>query len=302
MEDDPQEYLKARSGWLGESNKKTRSIESSGQFTETTLREGMSPNSDVQMMALPDGKYLMVFLMDSGEGSVRNSTQLYYSIGEGTSWSIPRLVEDDGTMDSNPVLYDLGDAGIFIAWSSADRKFTEDDSVIDTLNAMNIHGRFFDKTALTMGEIQEITKTAPYAYTQTEDGVEYVFADRTADVDPHISCNDDRTKMLVFYTKTEYESSAQDDQGLVGDVANSYSVMAYREYDMTTGTWNESYKGTDYENDQDYTKAWYGQKFLALVPEWTVKETLDEDGYWAEGTTPEYVNMSTRSMSRKMEL
>ena len=289
MEDDPQEYLKARSGWLGESNKKTRSIESSGQFTETTLREGMSPNSDVQMMALPDGKYLMVFLMDSGKGSVRNSTQLYYSIGEGTNWSIPRLVEDDGTMDSNPVLYDLGDAGIFIAWSSADREFTETDNVIDTLNAMNIHGRFFDKKALTMGEIQEITKTAPYAYTQTEDGVEYVFADRTADVDPHISCNDDRTKMLVFYTKTEYKSSAQDGQGLVGDVANSYSVMAYREYDMTTGTWNESYKGTDYENDQDYTKAWYGQKFLALVPEWTVKETLDKDGYWAEGTTPEYV-------------
>lgn len=289
MEDDPQEYLKARSGWLGESNKKTRSIESSGQFTETTLRKGMSPNSDVQMMALPDGKYLMVFLMDSGKGSVRNSTQLYYSIGEGTNWSIPRLVEDDGTMDSNPVLYDLGDAGIFIAWSSADREFTETDNVIDTLNAMNIHGRFFDKKALTMGEIQEITKTAPYAYTQTEDGVEYVFADRTADVDPHISCNDDRTKMLVFYTKTEYKSSAQDGQGLVGDVANSYSVMAYREYDMTTGTWNESYKGTDYENDQDYTKAWYGQKFLALVPEWTVKETLDKDGYWAEGTTPEYV-------------
>lgn len=289
MEDDPQEYLKARSGWLGESDKKTRSIESSGQFTETTLLEGMSPDSDVQMMALPDGKYLMVFLVDSGEGSVRNSKQLYYSIGNGTTWSRPSLVEDDGTTDSNPVLYDLGDAGIFIAWSSADRKFTEDDSVIDTLNAMNIHGRFFDKTAHTMGEIQEITKTAPYAYTETEDGVDYVFADRTADVDPHISCNDDHTKMLVFYTKTEYESSAQDDQGLVGDVANSYSVMAYREYDMTTGTWNESYKGTDYETDQDYTKAWYGQKFLALVPEWTVKETLDEDGYWAEGTTPEYV-------------
>lgn len=299
MEVDPQEYLKARSGWLGESNKKTRSIESSGQFTETTILEGMSPNSDVQMMALPDGKYLMVFLMDSGEGSVRNSTQLYYSIGEGTSWSKARLVEDDGTMDSNPVLYDLGDAGIFIAWSSADRKFTEDDSVIDTLNAMNIHGRFFDKKALTMGEIQEITKTAPYAYTQTEDGVDYVFADRTADVDPHISCNDDRTKMLVFYTKTEYKSSAQDDQGLVGDVANSYSVMAYREYDMTTGTWNESYKGTDYENDQDYTKAWYGQKFLALVPEWTVKETLDKDGYWAEGTTPEYVKYEYKTYEQE---
>ena len=81
--------------------------------------------------------------------------------------------------------------------------------------------------------------------------------------------------MLVFYTKTEYSSSAQDDQGLVGDVANAYSVTAYREYNLTNGTWVSDYEGSSVS--QDYEKAWYGQKFLDIVPKKQVKEKLDRN-------------------------
>lgn len=125
------------------------------------------------------------------------------------------------------MLKDLGDRGIFAAWSSADRELTSDDGVIDSLNSMNIHGAFFDKTSNSFGEIQEITKTAPYIY-EDEDGD--LIGDLTADINPQISIDEESGRMLVFYTKTEYSSSAQDDQGLLGDVANAYSVTAYREY------------------------------------------------------------------------
>lgn len=284
MEHISRDYLENRSQWMGESNRKTRSLADSSGLMETILLEGMTPNPDIQMAAISENKILALFLADNPDLSVENGIQLYYSIGtldgDFERWSRPQCIENDKTTDDAPVLKDLGDRGIFAAWSSADRELTSDDGVIDSLNSMNIHGAFFDKTSNSFGEIQEITKTAPYIY-EDEDGD--LIGDLTADINPQISIDEESGRMLVFYTKTEYSSSAQDDQGLVGDVANAYSVTAYREYNLTNGTWVSDYEGSSVS--QDYEKAWYGQKFLDIVPKKQVKEKLDSEGYWTE--TPE---------------
>lgn len=277
MKADDRAYLDNRSEWLGDADMKAQSVASDSGITESLLRNGINPNPDMKMQKLSNGKYLVVFLDDNTAEDSYNCTHVYYTVGDGTTWAEPKLVENDGTTDDAPVIYDLGEKGIYVAWSSSDRKLTDKDSVIDTLNSMNIHGAFFDENTEKFGNIDEITYTAPHTY--TEDGV--AISDTTADVDPYISYDAVSNQMMMFYTKVEYESTSSDDQGLVGDVANAYSVIAYRVYDFGSGKWTDTYKDAE-GMSEDYTKAWYGQRFLELAPLAVVNEELDENGYWAK--------------------
>lgn len=278
MEVDSRAYLKNRSGWMGEKKIQARSVASTSGISEMLLQSGMNPNPDIQMTALSNGKYLAVFLDDNMEEDTYNCTHVYYTVGDGNNWKKPEMIETDGTTDDAPAIFDLGERGVYVAWSSADRKLTEDDTVISSLNSMNIHGAFFNTDAEEFGEIQEITKTDPYHYTD-EEGT--LIADNVADVEPHISYDPDTDRMLMFYTKIEYESTAEDDEGLVGDVAKPYSLIAYRVYDFTSNTWVNTYE-TSEGLDEDYTKAWYGQRFLELSPLAEVEEELDGNGYWTK--------------------
>lgn len=278
MEIDERAYLENRTEWQGEKKVQPRSVASTSGISETLLQNGMNPNPDIQMTALPNGKYLAVFLDDNTEEDTYNCTHVYYTVGDGNTWKKPVPVEADKTTDDAPAIFDLGERGIYVAWSSADRQLTKDDTVISSLNSMNIHGAFFDTYTEKFGEIQEITKTAPYQYNDA-DGT--LIADNVADVEPHISYDPDTDRMLMFYTKIEYESSAEDDEGLVGDVAKPYSLIAYRMYDFASGTWADTYE-TSEGMDEDYTKAWYGQRFLELSPLATVEEELNENGFWTK--------------------
>ena len=67
METASRDYLENRSGWMGESNKKTRSLADSQGLKETILLNGMIPDPDIQMAAISENKILAVFLMDSGD-------------------------------------------------------------------------------------------------------------------------------------------------------------------------------------------------------------------------------------------
>lgn len=281
MEADAREYLKNRTEWMGETDMKAQSVAGTSGVEEFVLENGVNPNPDIKIQALSNGKYLAVFLDDNKEEDTYNCTHVYYTIGDGNTWSKPALIESDGTTDDAPSIFDLGEKGIYVAWSSADRKLTADDTVIDTLNSMNIHGAFFDVNTMAFGEIQEITSTSPYSYTNEAGNT---VTDNVADVEPHVSYDAETNRMLMYYTKIEYTSTAQDDEGLVGDVAKPYSLIAYRVYDFTSGKWADTY--TEEEGmDENYTKAWYGQRFLELSPLAVVNEKTDEQGYWTE--TPE---------------
>ena len=276
METDSRPYRKNRSGWKGEELLRKRNTADSRGMTETLLEESVNPDPDIKVN-LPDHQYLAVFLDDTPGEDTYNCTHVYYSIWSGGRWSQPELIEKDGTLDDEPAVFDLGERGIYVAWSSAGRILNQNDSVIDSLNSMNIHGAFFDVTSQSFGEVQEITKTAPYSYVEGN----VMMADNTADVKPHISYDENTGQMLLFYTKTEYTSTAEDDQGLIGDIAKPYSLMAYRIYDFATGTWDETYEASEGVS-ADYQKAWYGQRFLELAPLAVVEEELDDLGFWTK--------------------
>ena len=271
--------------WNDGSDLSAQSIASTTGITETTLLKNIYPNPDNQLVDLGDGKYLLVFVDDVTDRNEYNSTAVQYSVYDGDKWSVPVVIEDDGTTDDAPSVFDLGERGIYVAWSTSDTVFTQEPGVIESLMAMNIHGALFDKTELKFGDVEEITKTVPYSY-EDEYGL---VADNTADVDPYVSYDAETDKMIMFYTKSEYESTAQNEEGLVGDAVNPYSVIAYRVYDFATGEWVDTYTAEE-GADADYTKAWYGQRFLDLAPLAVVEETLDEQGYWvSEPVISEYV-------------
>lgn len=281
MEVNDRSYLKNRSDWYGDSDAVidgVGSIATASGVTENTLLEGINPNPDTQLLELGNGEYLSVYLDDVPERNDYNSKALYYTIfTKDKGWSEAKLVEDDGTLDEAPAMFDIGDK-IYVAWSTADKEFTEKPGTLEALMAMNIHGTFFDKATKTFGTIDEITETAPHTY---QDG-DITMSDNTADVDPHISYDADTNRMLIFYTKSEYESSSTEEKGGVyGDAANPYSLIAYRVYDFANSKWESTYTAEEGASE-DYTQAWYGQRFLDLAPTAIVKETLDEDGYWAE--------------------
>lgn len=278
MEADTREYLKNRSEWMGESDMKAQSVAGTSGVEEFVLENGVNPNPDIKIQTLTNGRYLAVFLDDNKDEDTYNCTHVYYTIGDGNTWTKPALIENDGTTDDSPSIFDLGEKGIYVAWSSADRKLTADDTVIGTLNSMNIHGAFFDTEKMAFGDVQEITSTSPYSY-KDKDGDDVT--DNVADVEPHVSYDAETNRMLMYYTKIEYTSTAQDDEGLVGDVAKPYSLIAYRVYDFAAGKWVDTYTEEE-AMDENYTKAWYGQRFLDLAPLAVVSEKMDEQGYWTD--------------------
>ncbi|MBQ3379811.1 MAG: hypothetical protein IJG50_08130, partial [Clostridia bacterium] len=80
---------------------------------EQTLLSGSAERSSPQLLSLDDERQFMVFIGNSG-----GTQMLYYSVFDGSSWSYPELVADDGTMDVMPELEWMGNK-VLIAWTDA---------------------------------------------------------------------------------------------------------------------------------------------------------------------------------------
>lgn len=260
--------------WHGENaDASLMSIDASSGTSESILMNGIPENPCVKIAGLDNGNMLAVFIYDTGDRSELNKRELFYTIynSDRSSWSVPRSVDDDGTLDDYPNLFDLGDGRILITWSSADIKLEKGDTVVDALTHMNIKAAFFDKETLKLGEAMQITKT-------TE-------GDYTADTMANAAYDKDTGKLILFYTKTEFA-----DLETVSDMSKAESANAYMFYDDAAGKWSSAddytaeeiariedsaraaCEGKDYTDEeieeivkaavQQYKDDWYGQRFL----------------------------------------
>lgn len=289
-------YLKNESKWNSGKGFSKRSIQSSGGEQESVLKSGLYSNSQVALQKIGNGNYLAVFTDDDETREPLDRSALYYSIYDGKTWGAPVILDQDGTADDVPVISEAGEDTYLVAWSSADKKLSEDMTTGEKLSCYNIKGAFFSGESKTFGEVMDITKT-------TEE-------DNVADLDPQLtySTTTGGVKCLrVYYKKCEYSIADKEAGEVVGDVVNPYTVIAVREYDYSTKKWKETYDEeakekickqicTDTMTEDEKTAAynayeanWYGQEFLGLAPNVNVTETINEDtGYWADGTTAEF--------------
>ncbi len=311
-------YLENRGRW-NSGGMSARSLDENEKgVKEAAIQTGIYSGTDIQLMKInEEGDYLGVFLDDPGKGTdALNGAQIYYSIYSHVTgeWSSPVLLEDDQTTDQDVSAFDLGERGIIVTWSSANKRFTDSDNRTDMMNALDIHAAFFNKNTKVFGEKMSITKTTG--------------EDSEADVSPSVIFNND--SLLVYYTKNKYEVSDQEAEGeVVGDVVHPASrYMAYREYHFTNstpsagdtaGSWIDDYDSlkdttvktgleagyneakADNHPDfaafesfeayyQDYIKDWYGQVMFDTIPPLYIDEELDEEGYWRNNAEPKIYN------------
>lgn len=327
------EYLENRGRWNTADVSAKSLDENKNGVSEAKLLQGIYNGTDVSVKALnSDGDYLGVFLddeLDADGKQVRssiNSAAAYYTLYDHTTgtWSKPVLIENDKTVDQDVNIFDLGDRGLMVTWSSANKEFTDSSSRVNMMNSMDIHGAFFDKNTKSFGSIMNITS-------ETTEKSSYIGSDNVGDVSPNVVYSGN--SLLVYYTKNEYKVSDSKEGEVVGDIVYpDYSLMAYRQYTFssdkgTDGKWISDYaelanKGKtknelkgDYDNYvssskdfaaaypsfdayyADYVSTWYGQVFFNTIPDVYLDEKLNDEGYWTDDKEPDVYASHTVSTS-----
>lgn len=293
-------YMKGGTRWKSGKIAAKSLDESKEAYQETNIADKIAENPDFKMISIGNGSYLAVFTNVDPTRAAVNAKAVYYTIYNANSgWSTPQKIEDDGTLDQYPDVFDLGDRGAVITWSSAEKVFDDNTSRIDMQNDLNLHCVFFDKKTKSLaGNIQEVTK-----HTVDPEGK---YDDYTSDVSANVSYSGN--KMIIYYQKKEYTA---DKEEYLGDVLfPQYSLMAARTYTFNSKTTGFGGQWDTYSSDtidaikQDlmnggltsaqaeervkiYAECFYGQRMFSFLPSVKIDEHLDEEGYWQEGTQPE---------------
>lgn len=268
-------YLDDRSDWHGEGAEhasflaKLFNSKDADNPADAVLQTGVMLGDGMASAMLDTDTMFTVYVDDAPDRGANDRSCVYYTYTERDgSWRAPVAIEDDGTLDRDPVIYDMGDK-LFVAWLTANDTFDGQEDSLATvskqLNALNIHGAFFDKTSKTFGEVFEITKN-------TEDDVA---------AEGNVAMTRIGTDGLrVYYTKTQY----QENPDKVNDLIAESAVIAYREY--KDGAWSEEYTAAEQANikeagldAKDYTAQWYGQRFedTRLSNQWPLVTDLEVD-------------------------
>lgn len=292
----------------------------SGSVTERIVREDKAyPYPSNKLVNLPNGEILWVFVDDVPSRSVENGTAVYYSIisAEG-SVSLPTMIDDDDTLDEAPDVLDLGNGEILITWSDASEKFDADDSEIYVLTHMDISAAFFNTATKTMSAPIKVTHTT--GRIENISGTSYVVGDFCGDTSPRSAYDPETGRIILYYIKSDYYNgrsnarieegsidesgsnvSDEDEQLVIGDIVNAFSMVAYRIAEKEGGKWVWKDGNSYTENEDagisdriakeieagrlpsnyttgDYKGHWYGQRFLDVGQRATITEVINITG------------------------
>ncbi|MBR1444097.1 MAG: S-layer homology domain-containing protein, partial [Firmicutes bacterium] len=280
-------YMKNRGSWNGDA---IAVLSEDVPVTENVLLEGTNPYPNGVMEKLPDGRYIYVFIDDNISKDKSNYADVKYSVFSSGSWSNPESIDNDGTADSNPDIYVLDNGTVMAVWSSASEKITESDNAMDALSKMDIKSAIYRN-----GSFSE-----PVTVTHTNN------ADYSADTLPKLAKakRDGKDVLLMYYTKTEYTASEGD--GVISDLVDPYSLIAYMFYDIDSGEWIKTYSEADKseiisygdartsdgqivtaDNFGIYENEWYGQGFAKLGSNVIINDSdiTDSRGFWTSVAT-----------------
>lgn len=119
----PLEFNAGEAGLMAAPSKVNHTVIASNTYTFSTP----------QLTYLDDGRLLLVWTEDDRDReSDADRTALHYSIYDNGTWSDPRMVNDDGTADFNPVLKNTGD-NVYLIWRNATENFAADETDVNKI-------------------------------------------------------------------------------------------------------------------------------------------------------------------------
>ncbi len=131
------------------------------QISVTPLLDNAAERTRPRLIPLDGDRKMMVFIGNRGKGGQPNSMALYYSVYDGSRWSQPAIVSEDGTVDSMPDILRVGNK-VLIAWVDAGRTFTDTERPIEKLSTMGISIAVYDIALGQMGEEVSLIKDDGY--------------------------------------------------------------------------------------------------------------------------------------------
>jgi len=182
----PRDYLEEQPYARFEGNAPSRASRPSGAesaIVEQAIEQNVFPYSQ-PAVATADGKTLLVWIHDDPARSAVNRTELVYSLFDGSSWTTPAAVADDGTADFAPTVAPLPDGTFLVAWNDAATTFADSATLDDLAAAMEVAVSRYDPAAGTW--------TPPLRL--TDNGV--------LDHTPHLASAGDGTALLTWIRNT----------------------------------------------------------------------------------------------------
>lgn len=128
------------------------------------FRNNMQPYCLPQIISLGNGKMFMAYIEDESNASKRiaqNRTKLMYSIYDGSLWSEPQPVLDDGTVDFEPSICPDGNGGVHILWQNGTKDFAPDVSLDEMAAGIDLYythwnGNSFENTVAVTNNNQRL--------------------------------------------------------------------------------------------------------------------------------------------------
>ncbi len=257
-----------------------------GFVKETEIVSNAYSQPSTKLISLGGNKMLMVYIDTDTRRDASQQAVLKYTVYDSATgkFTLPEVIQSDGTGDTTPNLCDAGDY-IMVSWSSADpvkyKALTEEDLKDPTkiMSCYEIYTVLFDKSTLAFGDIEQLTD------------------DEYCDSTPQGIYDSKSSDRVVLYLKsapdTDAEASYEEytDQKMTNKVLdyinpyskNVYTVVMYMLYDASKNDWARDYyydnemtfeatkDKTAKEVEADYIAKWKGQRFLPSV-------LADEDG------------------------
>ena len=115
------------------------------------VKNNAYPLSSPNLVSFDNGNMLLVWVDDNGTKTQENMCTLMYSYYNGTEWSTPEAIYEDGTNNDMPTVYSDGRYA-YIAWQKATTEFAEGTETSEMLESFDLYATVFDSETASFGD------------------------------------------------------------------------------------------------------------------------------------------------------
>lgn len=141
----PRDYANEESEFVANNNVSLFTLDN---IDTSAFKTNIYPYAEPQLVKLANGNELLVWIDNDTSRSDINCTVLKYSINDGTSWSTPADIYNNGTADFSPKLA-VTDNGAVLVWQKANDVLADSTTLPEMAKNIDIYYSAFDGRSWT---------------------------------------------------------------------------------------------------------------------------------------------------------